>query len=293
MKSKLSGHFSLHAVNAETGEQRALGEFENLILNGGLNRLGSGGVATHCSVGAGSTAPAITDSGLQTLVATTSSATGSTGGASATSPYYGFRTKTWRFDMGAAAGNLTEVGVGWSGGLFSRSLIKDSNGDPTTVTVLANEYLDVTYTLRVYAPVGDVTFTAVIGGITHDCVMRAARATGGAAWGLEALDRGVHFGIASGNSHSSVWNGSLGTVLQSPGGSGSGASDITNAYVNNSLEATGYVSLALDGGNLSGGISAMELLSGLGAYQFSFDPPIAKDNTKTLRIDVALSWDRQ
>ncbi len=45
------------------------------------------------------------------------------------------------------------MGIGWnanpSGALFSRALIVDAEGDPTTIAKLADEQLDVEYEFRV------------------------------------------------------------------------------------------------------------------------------------------------
>ncbi len=297
MKTELAGRYRLMATNAETGEERQLtGWFGNHILDGGLNRLGTGGVATHCYVGSGSTPPTDEDTALQTPVANTSSINGSdVTGTATSSPYYGYRRRKWRFAMGAAAGNLAEVGVGWSSGLFSRALILDVLGDPTTITVLSNEFLDVEYELRAYAPASDVSSTVTIAGVSTDVVMRASRVTTETNWSLEAMSDGVAFGITAGNSHSGFWNGAIGTVSQSPGGTegDNGAAETTNAYVNNSYERTGYVLLGLDQYNLSGGLSAFQLLSKIGTFQFSMDPPIDKDNTKTFKLDFKVSWARR
>ena len=68
-----------------------------------------------------------------------------------TAPYYYGGRITWRFGQGIAAGNISEVGLGWgNSNLWNRALIKDANGNPTTITVLSDEYLDVVSEIRVY-----------------------------------------------------------------------------------------------------------------------------------------------
>ena len=67
------------------------------------------------------------------------------------SPYYRWAKVTWRFGQGVAAGNISEVGLGWgNSNLWNRALIKDANGNPTTITVLSDEYLDVVSEIRDY-----------------------------------------------------------------------------------------------------------------------------------------------
>lgn len=294
MKYKLSGHFWLRAVNAETGTVRELGEFDNLILDAGLNRLGTGGVIGHCVVGSGSTAPTNADTTLAALVASTTNLTASTNGQATSAPYYGYNRVTYRFDMGVAAGNLSEVGIGWGPtSLFSRALILDSGGTPTTITVLSNEFLNVTYEVRVYAPTADVTAAVTIAGVSTDIVARAAAVTDQHDWACGAIGQGVNFGTTSG-SDPYCWfgSGAIGTVTQRPSGTSANVSRSKDTYSNNSLTMTGGVTAALDVANFAGGISTMLVRTTLGAFQVSFDPPIDKDNTKTLRVNVAVSWAR-
>ncbi|GAG45715.1 unnamed protein product, partial [marine sediment metagenome] len=105
-------------------------------------------------------------------------------------PYYGSQTRTWRFDEGDAAGILAEAGIGRGNcnidgsDLWSRALIKDGAGDPTTIEVTANEWLDVSYQLRLYpGHLIDDTGSVLISGQSHDYVMRSSLVTSGATWG--------------------------------------------------------------------------------------------------------------
>ena len=49
-------------------------------------------------------------------------------------------------------------------GLFSLALIKDTNGNPTTIVKYEEDTLDITYTLQVNCPTADVVSTVIIGG---------------------------------------------------------------------------------------------------------------------------------
>lgn len=298
MKIPLAGKFKLVAVNAETGEQRVLADwFDNLILNAGLNRLGTGGVIGFCHVGSGSTAPAVTDTSLQSVVATTSNSTSDVRNVQQTAPYYGYHRRNFRFGMGAAAGNLSEVGVGWastSSALFSRALIKDTNGDPTTITVLSNEYLDVTYELRIYPPTSDSSFTTVVAGVTHNCVLRACGVTGYYNWVPFIAESGAAFISGSGSPAAYAYEGTISTIDAQPSGTNSGCdSATTNAYSNNSYTATGTVNFSLEQANFTNKINALEFRSRMGTYQVSFNPAINKDNTKTLALNLSVTWARK
>lgn len=290
-----SGHFVLTAVNADTGESRELASFENLITDGGLERIGTGGAVGFCHVGSGSAAPANTNTALGSFIASTAM-TANTSGAQTSAPYYGWSRYTYRFGVGVAAGNLSEVGIGWTsttGNLFSRALIKDSGGSPTTITVLSNEFLDVTYEVRMYPPTTDSSFTAVIGGVTHSCVMRACDVTDG-SWGWRPfiVEQGASFSNPVGNVVT-AFNGALGAITGSPGGTGGSMGVVDASYVANSKALVGSLQAGLGSANLAGGISAIKFITKMGTYQVSFDPPIAKDNTKTLAINAQVSWARK
>lgn len=292
-----AGRFKLEAVNAETGERRVLAPwFNNLITDAGLNRIGTGPIGGYCHVGTGTAAPAVTDTALAAKLAHTTSAISGVTSGSATMPYYGSRVQVFRFGVGVASGNLSEVGVGYSAtALFSRTLIKDSSGNPTTITVLPSEYLDVTYELRMYAPVADVPFSVVISGVTYTGVVRAADATTFSG-STDPWYGGYLFGSGAslGAVQSRAYNGAIGAANTVPSGAVSFlGSPSNNAYSNNSLQLTGTVTAALGAGNLAGGISALVIYTTLGAFQMSFSPAIPKDATKVLSVGITLSWARK
>lgn len=291
----MSGHFTLTATNIETGETRKLAEFDNLITNAGLERLGTGGAVSFALVGSGSNAPNVNDTALQSFVAS-QGMTSSSAGAQSSAPYYGWGRYVYRFPAGSATGNLSEVAVGWAStnaNIFSRALIKDTNGDPTTITVLSNEFLDVTYELRMYPPTTDSTFTTVIGGITHNCVLRASEVTDGSwAWRPFIVEQGASFQNPRGNI-GLAYDGALGAITATPSGSGAGVNVTDQAYSAASLTRAATLSADLNVANFVGGIDVIYFLTRMGAYQVSFDPPIAKDNTKTLSVNAAVTWARR
>lgn len=295
--AKLKGFFKLEAVRPD-GSKRVLADwFPNLITDAGLNRMGTASYINACHVGTDNTAPNVLDTTLGGYVAGTTTIQAASSGAQSTAPYYGWATRTYRFAEGAAAGNLSEVGTASAaangGGtvLFSRALILDMYGDPTTVTVLGDEVLDVSYELRLYPDLVDKTGTITITGSgTHDYTARPATITSGSRWG-DILNRAVTFNYFSGPI--SLFNGAIGAVTSGPSGTGSYNNPVTTlAYANNSLERQARVSIGLNAGNLAGGISSAKWDTTLGAYQCDFVPPIPKDATKTLTIDFNVTWGR-
>jgi hypothetical protein len=136
--SRKHGHFG-PLVHRKGGEQH------NLILNGGLDSMFSGSgfnnmnATNHptfqASVGTGSTAPAVTDTNLETLLASTTA----TGGISSTiqniaNGLYEF-TRVREFDFSEAIGALTEWAFRKQGVTqpFTRELFRDGSSNPVVV----------------------------------------------------------------------------------------------------------------------------------------------------------------
>lgn len=295
--NRVEGLFRFEAVHVNTGERRLLADwFNNLILTAGLNRLGTGSIISACQVGTGNTAPAITDTGLQTYLAGTSTQQASDSGMSGAAPYYGYRRITFRFPAGAATGNLTECGIGWAtsgANLFSRALIKDSGGTPITVVVAADEYLDVTYELRLYAPASDVVVGPVtISGTDYTFTIRAANVTSVTYWLPPTINpAGINPSVPT--SAAIAYNGALGAVTAAPSGTSAIASSVTTqTYSNNSLQRDFVATWDLNTGNLAGGITSLLFATSVGAFQAGVSPAFDKTNTKILTLNFRVSWDR-
>ena len=270
------------------------GWFPNLITDAGLNRLGIGTCLDLCAVGTDSTPPSASDNSLVATLATTTQILSSTAGAQSAVPYYGYRRLAFYFEPGEATGNIAEIGVGWAGGLFSRALTVDDNGDPAVVTVLANEGLEVTYEIRLYPPAADDSYTATLAGISRACVARAALVTSGnvsAGWGMGTGP------VANSATDSApiAYDGALGSVTASPSGNlAVCTSRGTASYVNNSHQLDLTATWGLTAANFAAGVQSVLLYTqGLGAYQISFDPPIPKTDATQLVMTFTLSWARR
>lgn len=288
---RVKGYYKIEAVRPD-GSRRLLADwFPNLITNGGLNEIGSDNSwLTGCFVGSGNTAPSNTDTSLVALVGSQNGAMTSTQGAQGSPPYFGTLTTVFRFPAGNATGNLAEVGIGVDAThLFSRALILDGGGSPTTITVLVSEALDVTYQLQNHAPTSDVIGSAVIGGVTYTTTARAALTTGAGNWATLPDIGGVN--------SVQVFSGAIGAVTSNPSGSVDGAdSCVNNAYSNNSLQRDAIVTYGLTRGNV-GGILAIQgflgqLFGGMGSIQVGLNAAIPKDATKVLTLTVRHTWSR-
>lgn len=189
LKTGVQGRFGIKVLDPE-GNCRFESEFSNLILDVGLARVAnqqySLSSSLSCRVGTGTNAPAVTNTGLQTPIGSTNSSNSSVT-TSPSAPWWHDSLYEFTFDTASSNGidgvSLSEIGIflvsgdannntpGWS-----RELIRDGVGDPTTITLLPSEVLVVTYVVRVYPMTGDVTGTFDIGADTYDYVLRAANA---------------------------------------------------------------------------------------------------------------------
>lgn len=310
IKSECAGWYLIEAVKLdeegkELSRRICADWFPNLITDQGLDRLGANnGWGQFCQVGSGNTPPANTDTSLQTFVAASSVEQSASVSASGSSPYFCTANKTYRFNAGVATGNLSEVGIGWSSGastLFSRALILDGGGVPTTITVLPDEVLDVTYAFRVYAPLVDIVSTITISGILYNYTLRATNVTTPWAsslnppfgsWGniLQSFFGNGQSAIFRG---ASAWSGAIGAITATPSGTNDTASTFsTAAYGTNNLYRDGTAVWDLNDGNV-GGIRSVSYYFSWCAYQMEFSPVIAKDNTKTLTLTFRHTWARK
>ncbi len=175
--ARLSGHFKLEVINPSTGAVKRSLEFDNLILNNGLNRFTATSITTTSAmnricIGTGTIAPDVNQTALQSFSASTIATSANVYQSSTNSlngTLYSVTSTRLRFLVGTLNGNYSEIGAGWSDTqLFSRALILDVNGNPTTITVLSDEALDVTYTLRMYIPQTDFNTSVTITGVGTD-----------------------------------------------------------------------------------------------------------------------------
>src|SRR5574337_29456 len=194
--------------------------FDNLITNIGLEGIGAhttGYNCLYCVVGTGNTTPTFADTNLAAYKAVSNTANPQSlwtaVGQTTTSPYYVILTNKQRFNAGTATGNLSEVGMttqatssttAATDKLFSRALILDASGNPTTITILPDEILDVTYQIYLYLPNGgaDITgsFNQTIDGVVTPFSYTLRAANVGPAWqGVMVVGSGLQAAYASGS----------------------------------------------------------------------------------------------
>lgn len=325
-KGRIAGQYTIKKYKEGFKEPvQVVGPFENLITNTGLNAIGSEG-CNYIFVGTGTAAPTATDTQLGNFLKETSSyaPSGSWNGRilrGGAPDYWVQGAGTWRFAQGVAQGTLTEIGFGYlapAGGgqtiedrhrCFSKALIVDGNGSPNPITVLLDEYLDVTYSTRFYPHVGpDITQVLNLSGSSYIMVSRAIGIESNSdtftnPTGLQQISGAgaatFYTGTAAGTppTLASVTDLTLGT----PGAAG-GVTPSANAYVPGSYEISSVISAGLTQANLTYGLRgaiircvAVSSLRGAAAmsFQTTITPAIPKDNTKVLQFGVKYGWARK
>lgn len=176
----------LALIHARTGDVvRRVGPFPNLILNRGLDLLGTAGslgltvsvnsnsVFYQCVVGTGNTPPEVTDTELESEIGRTSNSGGFAGETLLVEDNTRWRaTKTWVFGTAEANGNIAEIGCGNSSGLLTRQLVRDQLGNPTTLTKTPEYQLRCIYEFSIWLPRGDDVYEMDIDGAPVEVTSR-------------------------------------------------------------------------------------------------------------------------
>lgn len=287
----MRGLFKFEATDSITGKKRIVADwFPNLITNAGLDgfgtvNLGSSYLQQFCKVGTGTTTPAVTDTSLQNQIASTSTTLSQSTSINSSSPYNTNNTIVKRFATGVAAGNLTEVGMGNSstgGILWSRALILDNLGNPTTITILSTEILDVTYQLQLFPPLTDIPYTVSISAVSYTGVIRAGNVT--FDWRLENVSSSLSNGIC--------YTGTIGAITALPSGAlaNTGTSTSTNAYVSGSYNRSGTITFPTTAA--IGTIASVVAYFNFCEFQVSLSPSIVKTNAQQLTLNFNITWSR-
>jgi hypothetical protein len=300
MGGEVAGLYRLQVRRPDGRVRIDTGWFKNLITDYGLERAAVqafGGLCSQCCVGSGNTPPSTTDTTLVSEIAASSTLQVSTRGrtiigSAPITAIYSKINRVFRFAAGVAAGNLSEVGMRASGqSLYSRALILDELGAPTTITILSDEVLDVSYEHRLYYDLNDYNDVITISGVNYN-VLRRIRSYGGDvsnSWNPESQAM-TTIGFSM-DAHS----GAIGPITSAPGGSASGpdANPTADAYVPNSKTRRWHATWGLNNGNFAGGIRCISFWHTPGWTQMEFTPTIPKDSTRTLTMDFDSSpWGR-
>lgn len=298
LKSKVSGFYKIEVVRPD-GTVRYSSEFPNLITDGGLVQMTNIAVDTilsKCHVGTSNTTPVYANTQLGTLVAT-ANALANYYGCSSVAPYFVWQRTNFNFIAGIATGNLSEVGIGASAtALFSRALITDDAGVPTTITILADEELNISYELRYYAPATDATGSITLGGISYGYTCRAANVTtaisGNSSYSGCKMSSSY---MAYVNNNTISYNAyvSISDILAVTTAPSLDTYLITTPTITiGTLQVDHKFNWPTNAGNIAGGIRSMVFLKGYMPFQIQFEPRIPKTVDNSLSLTLRHTWGR-
>jgi hypothetical protein len=304
------GEYFVERLSAADEVLETLGWFDNLILDSGLNWILSRDlgpdILNECRIGTGNQAEDVSQTQLQSqtdVVLYTASGGSRVDTINASPPYYEEVTAVYLFPAFAVSRNISELGVGPSTGgsaLFTRALVKDPMGVPTSITVLVGEKLRVTYRCRLYYQMdSDVAGVVNISGVDYSYTGRmyylggtnSAQARGnwydGSGWRLmpgqaSFPDYGRCVGQATGLAAANTDG--------YPPRTGSFQGNLTSndfsasAYTPGSFTRDLSIVVPDTSNNFAPGINWVSLLSPLGFYQYLFSPSIPKTADYRLRI---------
>jgi hypothetical protein len=275
---------------------RALQEtpwFSNLILNSGLNRIGTDRAIFGAMVGTGTSTPVVSQTALDAQ-ATFTSTTGpgfGTNTSNNSSPYQNTRLFVYRTSLGALNGNYSEVGVGWqSGSCFARELIRDGSNNPTTISVSSSEQLDVYYQLAIYPPLTDTNYAITITGVgSRNVTGRASEVNDVSSW-----QPNLNSVCEAQPTASTVYTGAIGSITGSPSGTqGVNTSQSNASYSNNSYTRESTFNWGVNSGNFAIRSLKLRWQGLILAFQYELDSTFTKTNLQTLSFNASVSWARR
>lgn len=274
----------------------------NLITNSGLDNMAGQYFAARCMIGAGNAAPTIEDTQLGSQLAVVTGTV--VQGPNSTVEGYNSIVGTYVFGQGVGTGIISELGVAPpTGNITTRALVKDEGGSPTTITKGPMDVLTVTYQIREYPSTSDTVEELVNPhtNVAYTVTGRGWHVEGGARlWSWHQFGPIV---VGDATSRPYLDNAPLSAVsanLSSRPSTGRVADvPVLSAYVPGNYFRDIVLTFDESRGNVEGG--ANKLVVGYAStapwaipffLQSAFDPPIDKDNTKTLIITARKSWGR-
>jgi hypothetical protein len=301
----IKGFFKLQTINKFSGLVTSdTGWMPNLLLTSGRNELAKQATwLAWCHVGTDGTPPVAGNTQLGQFIDSTNNIVSNVPGTQGSAPYYGWRRKTFRFAAQGLVGgeNISEVGVGWGSTgstLVTRAqVINPDTQEPTSVSPLPDEILDVTYEMRYYPPLTDVVESAAItlNGVDYDVRTRAALVTSD-IWSQHIGSKIQQYSPTS--SYWRAYDGDLGSLEQTPSGNVvncDNADQYTNGYSENSYQVVVGSNTGPTGWNLASGIRSIKIETTAGAYQSRFDSnpgglTIPKDITYIMTMEWIIAW---
>lgn len=306
LRFEVQGRFQFKKYKKD-GSEECSAWFDNIVLNQGLNTMAKQEWIQGVAVGTNNTAPVETQVQLGNEVARTTTPQGSTVrdaySVDATTWVHSARS-TFRFPLGAFNNmNLSEVGILAGNStytLWNRALIRDLSGNPTTITVLSDEILDVVCEVKVYIKTNDVAGNFNLlnkqGGLIRN-VQYTVRPSNinqvhNVGINLSAMNASS-FNYAEG-----FKNASLVAVTSKIGGNAlitfrnNLANFSASTYIQDSYKQKFTLTAGANDMNDVAGLSGLFVQGVLASYQVVLDAPIVKNNTQTFSLEYEISWGR-
>lgn len=295
---RFRGRFLVDLIHARTKDVVRHLEFDNLIVNAGLNHVALDRIdisLIYCGVGTGTTAPVATDVDLEAPLVRTNADGDIDADGGVVAETYGWIRHTKEFTEAQANGNLTEVGMfrNSSGApMFCRQLFQDETGTPTTIVKTSEYRLRVAYEIRAYPVLVDVVYSAPVNGVAQDITVRPARMTTGTAWGSSGS--GIMYGPGATQGFTSNWTaytGSLGALTGNPSGTASGSTGIViPAYITDTFYRDTEVTWGSAAANFT--TKSFLLSSSNTPHQHELTTGIAKTSLEKIVVLHRNSWER-
>lgn len=301
VNGKLKGVFSPITVIRGDGSVETY-QAPNLVLDSGIAIATAGGngitsnlLLTNCVVGTGATPPAVTDTALVSQLAVSPNGVMQSGTYSYDEIGDDLSAVTvmrYTFAIGAVVGNISEIGIRPSGqtNLFSRALIVDGGGSPTTITVTASDQLIVDYTLT-----GTISRTVTFTGLTMKHV------------GAGSADRAMIFNFCvssmrySANTAAVLDSGVFDFPVWNATATLTGGTNLTPVSVSTTNPAAGFkrrIQIPSQSGNLGSGFNWFKYIDSSVSSQNTFDPAwfikfdsnILKTNLDVYELEVITTF---
>ena len=306
----MAGEFRVVVKRVDGSTKIDTGYQKNLILNQGLDFFGGGNgsdMMNYCVIGSGNSQPVYTQNKLDTAIQ------GVFGDNFSTKYDYdaardGNLYKTNKVNKYSFTGlnnvNVSELGLAptyrnaTTYFLCTRALIKDSQGNPTTITVLSGEILEVYYKLWAVFDttdkIGQINLLDGVGGsVAYNYKCRIAN-VGDRLYA--DIARYINFVVNNNSAYLYYNNEDIATINSKP----SGSSATVSSYTANPYNAGDYkktYNLTYGVGIANGKVrTLLPYMIGM-MWQIRFgsvadDSPINKTNTQTLSIPIEFSWGR-
>ena len=315
----VAGFVDLHkgriGPDGEPVTREHISSFKNLVLDTGLQRIGEErDWMNWLHLGTGIQAPHPLQNALQNPTYKGNDYAPSphtTSGIDISDPLkpYCWVRRVFRVSPRGENRTYAEMGVGWNdNNLFSRTLIKDPQGNPNTISILGDEYLDVTYEVRLYMPVESAVYEVVPTGddieprtiTVHASRLNTENITFG--WALAGTQSGnpanrIPNSILNNPPTATInvnrfFDGGRGGLYEDPEGSTVGSAFRRTSLVRTS-STSAVITLTRELPDNVGLLRTMQISQESYCFQLEFDPPFNKSDEDRFSISYSISWGRE